>query len=91
MIDDRADKRARGNRPAQPSPRPCYREDLDAMGCRTPDCNHEASGHEIYLHAGCHSDAPPWAEYADGSLVLRCSVCDALVVRIAVASKPRGA
>jgi hypothetical protein len=67
-------------------PPPYTRADLDAKKCGNPGCDHSAHDKPLYVHAPCHLDAPPWFAYYDGVLVVTCSVCDAFVCGIRVAS-----
>jgi hypothetical protein len=53
------------------------REDLDGLGCSTPECDH--IHHSVaYLHPRCHPDAGTWTSYdkRTGSLTIQCRHCD---------------
>ncbi len=67
--------------------RTLFREDLDATGCETPDCNHDHS--IIYLHSRCHPRKGYAARYekASGILRIECAVCERAIAEVAVAKK----
>jgi len=65
---------------------PAHKEQLDTMKCQTPGCEHRDHDTEIFIRAGCHVEEPVWASYDSGILTLRCSVCDSVIIRVAVAS-----
>jgi hypothetical protein len=64
------------------------RRALDAQRClhdghSAEDCDNE----HLFLHAGCHPGLPTWAMYdkEQGTVVVTCSLCDSLVVELAIA------
>lgn len=62
------------------------KEQLDEMHCTRPGCDH--TGHDgLMMHARCHEEDPPWAEYKDGVMTFTCSVCDRFVAAFEVASE----
>jgi hypothetical protein len=58
------------------------KEDLNGMGCGTPNCGHDHS--TLYLHASCHIGAATVVRYekAIETLVIECAECEKEVVRI---------
>ncbi len=65
-----------------------YREDLDAVGCGSPGCDHkDHQDGAIFLHAACHMGAGVEAEYKNGEVTIRCNECKGHVTTIAVANK----
>lgn len=62
---------------------PVGREQLDRMGCQSPDC---VSDHdEFYFHSRCHREAPAWVSYLHGVLTISCAQCKSEIAKIAVA------
>jgi hypothetical protein len=67
--------------------KPLTRRELDAQTCDTPGCDHSThDGDGLYLTGRCHAGAPTQVLYRDGTLTLRCYVCRADIVYIAVAA-----
>jgi hypothetical protein len=64
---------------------PMTRAQFDGMTCHAEDCDHSSHDTEMYLHPKCHVGSPTWAIYEEGVINVKCSECDALVVRIEVA------
>jgi hypothetical protein len=64
------------------------RDDLDALGCQDPDCN--CGSRVMTLRPGCHPHTGVFATYdGEGTLVMRCAVCDQFVASVLVASEYR--
>lgn len=63
------------------------REQLDKLGCNTPGCTCDDS--ELVIRSRCHDEAPTWAWYdkRDGTLTVKCAVCDSTVAVVQVAQK----
>lgn len=61
-----------------------------ADGCAAEGCDHGHGG-PLYFHSVCHPDAPTWAKYEDGEVVIECAECGKRVVAIEVplVSQPR--
>lgn len=78
---------AGGQPPLEPQGRPFYKEDFMGVKCSCPDVN--CKDHGTFIHARCHIGYPTWAEFSprEGVLIIRCSVCDETVARIAVAPR----
>ena len=61
------------------------REELDALGCDNPECNH-AEHNAIVLHSKCHNEGLRVAYVkGSGTLIVSCHVCDKFVAAINVA------
>ena len=65
-----------------------FLEELEAMRCAACQAGRD-SDDMLFMHSRCHPTAATWMVYAKGSGAVRvqCSVCDALVVEIAVAPR----
>jgi len=63
------------------------REQLDGMGCATPNCTHDHS--MFYLHSRCHTATGVHVTYykATGTLKIICARCERPVAEIAVAQR----
>ena len=61
------------------------------VGCTVPGCcsSQNPTRDRAWVHATCHLEAPPWAYYVRGVLVLECSRCGRriMAVRPAVEGK----
>jgi hypothetical protein len=66
---------------------PLYREDLQTGCCEVPGCGLDHRETEIYLHPGCHPDAPPWPHHRGDVLTLECSVCRRRVASFVICSR----
>lgn len=60
-----------------------HASDLDKMTCSNPDC-HVQHG-PLYLHSRCHPTDPTYSKYVEGTLIVECATCKAVVTTIAVA------
>ena len=67
---------------------PIGKAELNAMGCETPNCDHDHS--ILYLHPGCHPQAGVCAAYRkrDGVVVLECAACETPVGAFWVGERP---
>jgi len=54
------------------------------VGCPVPGCcePQNPSRDRGWVHATCHLDAPPWAYYVAGVLVLECSRCERTILAV---------
>ena len=54
------------------------------LGCSEPGCcpDEKPTRDRSWIHATCHLEAPPWAYYVAGVLVLECSRCSRTIVAI---------
>ena len=52
--------------------------------CPLPDCcgPQNPTRDRGWIHATCHLEAPPWAYYVAGVLVLECSRCERTIIAI---------
>jgi LSD1 subclass zinc finger protein len=70
---------------------PLFKEDLDRQmnaGCSNPDCTADHKiGEEMYLSSKCHLGAPNFVTYREGVVIVRCSICQDIVLEIEVASQ----
>lgn len=65
------------------------RVELDQLVCSDPACTHAVDDHPpLILHSRCHPHDPTWVIYdgVTGELTVECSVCEAVVTVIAVAT-----
>src|SRR5262245_23208774 len=87
ICEDCADADVDDSREAEPpaSEDPLTQYELNQLRCDDPECPGEDD--ELFFHARCHPDAPPWVVYDPerGALKLICSGCDQAVETIAVA------
>ena len=69
--------------------RSTYAEDMNKGVCSTPGCDHGSHDTGLVMTARCHPDASVLVVYlADqGAAVVKCSVCDEIVTKMAVASE----
>jgi hypothetical protein len=58
------------------------KEQLDASGCSSPNCNHDHS--TLYIHAVCHISSAVCVKYEKktGLIIVECAECDKEVIRI---------
>lgn len=65
-------------------------EDLDPMGCDTPNCTHDHS--VLFFHAACHPQARVEACYRkqSGTIVIACARCKKFVCEVQVAERRQG-
>jgi hypothetical protein len=65
--------------------------ELDAMGCGTPDCEHDHS--VLYLHPVCHKGAGTYVAYHKdlGVLTIECVECEQPLGAIYVGERPEAA
>lgn len=66
-------------------PEPLTQKDLDNHTCQAEGCDHKGHSTEMVLHPRCHMGTPTWTAYENGAITVKCSECDMLVARIAVA------
>lgn len=72
-----------------------YREDLDRAtegGCSTPGCDHSRHDGPLVIGPACHGERRPNtvnAMYRGGRLTLACPECDAEVVTVVLARRPK--
>lgn len=65
--------------------RPWTRRELDRGRCSNPDCTEEHDA--LFLHSRCHLGQGVEVEYNHGVLHIRCRVCKAEVLDVAVATQ----
>jgi hypothetical protein len=68
---------------------PIGRIELDAMGCDTPNCEHDHN--TLYLHPGCHPEAGATVFYVKtlGYIIVECRECEKAVGAFWVGDGPR--
>lgn len=63
-----------------------YVEDLNAMHCSEPGCDHV--GHQgLYLNGKCHPGGAVKLVYESSTLTVICADCKAMIGKIAVAKR----
>jgi len=61
------------------------RNDLNKIGCQSPNCNHKDDD-ILYLHSGCHPGGSLEVMYekSTGRLILECAECETQVIVVEI-------